>query len=1017
MSGPTLLRAGFLRQTVVHGKKYGPTTADMADERPLDHVMKWIESKMMRPARDSTDRVLILESSTGSGKSTVIPPEYYHRFFEAQHKNIACTQPRVLTSVEIPSQSILPYHTREALAANKQPNRKPLELGKNIGYQNSVLTKKPTRGIIYMTVGVLMQQLNIMADEDFMNKYGILIIDEAHERSVSLDTTLYLLKRFLNHNQKNKDCPLVLIMSATLDVAKFADFMMDDVDAADRYKNIMRVEGFTYPIEDRWLDVTSSNYCTEAVNTVIQIHANYEDFMDPNASEAERAEAAKLAKELKPLPEPKPREPREDAGTNDKSKRGGATSSQAGKKKLALSPAPKGKASGLRQADILIFVNGAADLRRVKKGVEKLNQLPYFQKYPVMPLELTSDAVTSQTPDYRALFQDIEKLAVAVDSPNGGTKLVKPTRRVVVSTNVAETGVTIDTLRYVIDTGFYKSAEFCPTMGVSMLVNKPVTQSMHRQRRGRVGRKGEGISYSLFTQETYDGLHTMQYPDIVKDQVVSDILTIIIREQDHTSEMQKARSLHEAISEVYPKVFGAKTVGISLRDLPLMDVPSTDSLHYSVDKLYVLGLIDAKCVPTQLGIIASKFRFVSLECIRMILAGYAWGASIIDLVTLAAFLQFPKNNVFIGMRETSFLHAERAGEFNIFTSGKKDSAGQDSREYQNSEKTRMFMADDFLRLLVVFREVSNRIQELESSLFSADESDDDEAPGDLGSRPELEPAASTSDTSTSDTSTGAPAPAAFATPPGATPSTSVYPDSTKVGENTSIDDNDDNVTAPHADPVLEEAKEEQATEGAVKEGGKDRSGAKSDDDSDSSDEETYFGGGDFKKKHHGNQKDSRPRQGRPKSPLEQYLGDRGINYSGFLQVIERRDEIIQMMASMGFNPYHGWHDSMEHIMYRSEEEKMRYVQRVKQCLYEGFKCNVATWDAASKKFNTLKAHVPLEIESDLMRFQPRFIIYDSILMIGDSTEMYAAKINYLGILDGFVEVDTNFEAIVSPSDA
>lgn len=994
MSGPTLLRAGFLRQTVVNGKKYGPTTAEMAEERPLDHVMKWMESKMMKPARNSTDRVLILESSTGSGKSTVIPPEYYHRFFEAQHKNIACTQPRVLTSVEIPSQSILPYHTREALAAAKQPNRKPLELGKNLGYQNSVLTKKPTRGIIYMTVGVLMQQLNIMADEDFMNKYGILIIDEAHERSVGLDTTLYLLKRFLNHNQKNKDCPLVLIMSATLDVAKFADYMMDDVDATDRYKNIMRVEGFTYPIEDRWLEVTSSNYCTEAVNTVIQIHANYTDFLD-GAPEAELQEAEKLAKELRSTKiSPPVRVEEDDKKKHNDKKHGGAP-----KKKLTLSEPKK---SELRQTDILIFVNGAADLRRIKKGIEKLNQLPYFQKYPVMPLELTSDAVTSQNPDYRALFQDINKLAVAVNSRDGGTKLLRPVRRVVVSTNVAETGVTIDTLRYVIDTGFYKSAEFCPTIGVSMLINKPVTQSMHRQRRGRVGRKGEGISYSLFTQETYDALHVMQYPDIVKDQVVADILTIIIRETDHTSEMHKARHLREAIDEVYPRIFPKSSV--SLNELPLMDAPSTDSLHYSLDKLFLLGFIDANCIPTQLGIVASKFRFVSLECIKMILAGYAWGAPIIDLITLAAFLQFPKNSVFIGLRESSFLHAERAGEFNLFNS--RDQKRSPEGAYQDSEKTRMFMADDFLRLLVVFREVSNQIQELESSLFTAEESDEELEVAKVFESTELE---TTSDTPVKpEEPTAKPTEVVKPEEPAATsaedkPATSVYADKTKVGENTSIDDSDNIVSA---DPVLESAKAEEPEE--AKEGG-----AESNDEvnSDSDDDEVYFGGGDAKKKHN-QHKDSNQRSGRPKSPLEQYLGDRGINYSGFLQVIERRDEIIQMMASMGFNPFHGWHDSIEYLTYRSEADKLSYVQKVKQCLYEGFKCNVAAWDASVSKFSTLKSHLPLNIESDLMRFQPKFIIYDSILMIGDSNEMYEAKINYLGILDGFVEIDTNFEAVV-----
>lgn len=995
MSGPTLLRAGFLRQVVVNNRKYGPTAADLKDVRPVDHIMKWCEPRIGKSGRSLADRILILESSTGSGKSTVLPPEYYHRFFESQYKNIACTQPRVLTSVEIPSQSILPYHTREALDAAKFPSRKPLELGKNLGYQNSVLTKKPVRGIIYMTVGVLMQQLSIMSDEDFMKKYGVIFLDEAHERSIGLDITIYLLKRFIDRNYKSPECPLVIIMSATLDVGKFADYMMGDLEPSARYSNIISVEGFTFPIEDRWTKQVSSNYCADAINRVLQIHtAEYADFLE-NAELAEAAEfIAKLKKEgvsMEAVPV---------FQHDDKQKHGGSKDS---KLKLKENIAPKS------QADILIFVNGASDLKKIKKGIERLNKHPFFQRYPIMPLELTSDAVTSQNPDYRALFQDASKLLVPVEDANGTTKLLRPYRRVIVSTNVAETGVTIDTLKHVIDTGFYKSAEFNPTVGVSMLVNKPVTQSMHRQRRGRVGRKGPGVSHSIFSEDSYQNMHVMQYPDIAKDQITQDLLTILIREYD-TEGVFQGTSLKESIAAKYESVIG-KAKPVNIRELGLLDSPSADSLHFALDKLFLLGFIDAQSKPTRLGIIASKFRFVNLECIKMILSGFAWGASIIDLVTLAAFLQFPKTALFANMREADFLHSLRQNEFSLFESD------NDRHKMQKSEQSRMFVADDFIRLLLIFREVNDKISELkpEGAPNDDDSSDDDLPKKTIVMAVPAEPSKpDTKDESKLE-------PLAFETPSGPVPTVFMGPKDT-VGENTSLDTSENTASSDKIRDLEDEGKKEEnvkqtsdTKDQAVK-GGDFASGIDSMSENgelaeeSSSDDEVYFGGGKpFNK--HSPTKSFKPMKAR--TPLEQYLGDRGMIASGFTQIVERRDEIIHMLASMGFNPYQGWRESLDQVVDGSETEKLAFVKKIKQCLYEGFRNNVAVWDAAAGTFRTLKSHLKLPIESDLMRFQPKFLIYDSILMTGDSINMYEAKLNYLGVLDGFVEVDINFEALIS----
>lgn len=60
-------------------------------------------------------------------------------------------------------------------------------------------------------------------------------------------------------------------------------------------------------------------------------------------------------------------------------------------------------------------------------------------------------------------------------------------------------------------------------------------------------------------------------------------------------------------------------------------------MHSSLDRLYTAGAIYINTTPTAVGVLMNKFRFIGLESIRMILAGYAWDAAIIDLVTIAAF--------------------------------------------------------------------------------------------------------------------------------------------------------------------------------------------------------------------------------------------------------------------------------------------------------------------------------------------------------------------------------------------
>ena len=218
-----------------------------------------------------TDRILIIRSSTGSGKSTLLPPEFYHLFYEKDSRNIACTQPRVLNALSLPAE-IVPWHSAEHLAKTGKTQRTPLKLGQNIGYQTGNFIQKPPSGIVYMTIGILQAQLNVMTIVDFMNKYSVIFIDEAHERSINLDNTLFLLKRLVSNSYQNPKCPFVVIMSATLDTHLYCDYMLDSVPKTKRYKNIIDIKGNVYEITDNFLKYPAESYINSAIELLITLH-------------------------------------------------------------------------------------------------------------------------------------------------------------------------------------------------------------------------------------------------------------------------------------------------------------------------------------------------------------------------------------------------------------------------------------------------------------------------------------------------------------------------------------------------------------------------------------------------------------------------------------------------------------------------------------------------------------------------------------------------------------------------
>ncbi|KAM0259567.1 hypothetical protein ACHAQJ_003293 [Trichoderma viride] len=149
---------------------------------------------------------------------------------------------------------------------------------------------------------------------------------------------------------------------------------------------------------------------------------------------------------------------------------------------------------------ILVFLPGENEIQRVCKLVrEETNGLDVF-------------------PLYSALSASDQRMALNSSGPN---------RKCIVSTNVAETSLTIKDIVYVIDSGLSRQLIYNPRLRISVLGVRPISQASAKQRMGRAGRTRDGVCYRLYSKEDYDRMAPSTEPAIRCSSVDSVILRLV----------------------------------------------------------------------------------------------------------------------------------------------------------------------------------------------------------------------------------------------------------------------------------------------------------------------------------------------------------------------------------------------------------------------------------------------------------------------------------------------------------
>lgn len=191
----------------------------------------------------SEHQVMIIVGETGSGKTTQIPQYLIEDGYTKDGKLIGCTQPRRVAAMSV---------------ANRVAEEMQTKVGNQVGYSIRFEDCTSERTVLkYMTDGMLLREFMTQPD---LASYSVIIIDEAHERTLHTDILFALIK---DVSRARPDLR-VLIASATMDAQKFSEYF-DDAP-------IFNIPGRKYPVDILYTKSPEANYVAAAVTTIFQIH-------------------------------------------------------------------------------------------------------------------------------------------------------------------------------------------------------------------------------------------------------------------------------------------------------------------------------------------------------------------------------------------------------------------------------------------------------------------------------------------------------------------------------------------------------------------------------------------------------------------------------------------------------------------------------------------------------------------------------------------------------------------------
>ena len=390
-----------------------------------------------------SNQAVVVESPTGSGKTTQLPVILHEAGYSRQGI-IGVTQPRRIAAVSV-----------SEFIARQMETPLPGLVGYKMRFEDR--TNAQTK-IKIMTDGMLLQEMKL---DPWLSKYSLLVVDEAHERSLNIDFILGLLKRVLESRRDFK----VIVSSATINAAVFSAYFGECP--------VVKIDAQRFPV------------------TLVYDPPVIENYLPDNIAARRRGGDAGR-RFSKPV----------SSGEENTRKSSGESAMDA---ILAKTEAIITRfISEKREGDILVFLSGE---KMIKECMSRLAFSSVGKSLHLLPL-------------YGRLGKE-EQERVFDPAPRGKTK-------VVISTNIAETSVTIDGITAVIDSGLAKLNWYNPRTFTSSLVEAPISKASANQRKGRAGRTREGTCYRLYNRQDFENRPLFTTEEIFR----TDLSEVILRMAD-----------------------------------------------------------------------------------------------------------------------------------------------------------------------------------------------------------------------------------------------------------------------------------------------------------------------------------------------------------------------------------------------------------------------------------------------------------------------------------------------------
>lgn len=461
------------------------------------------EQVIMETINDNS--IVILTGETGSGKTTQVPQFLYEAGY-AEKKMIGITEPRRVAAISMSKRVAHEMSLSSDIVSYL------------IRFEGN--TTDQTK-IKFMTDGVLLKEI----ESDFLlNKYSVIILDEAHERSVYTDILVGLLSRIVPLREKRGSPLKLIIMSATLRVEDFTN----NRQLFKVPPPVLSVEARKFKVATHWNKFTADDYVSEAYNKVLKIHSKLPEggilvFLTG------QKEVTNLVRKLRKAFPCKAPEKGKGKGKGKKAaKDANATAVSTYDPydsdqdefdiRMAIKEAKKAKKKF------------ATDLRLPKVDLDNYKLPEYDTEADLHEQDDESDtelgtdtnlehltALSSRQPLWVLPLYSLlptHKQQRVFDPPPEGARLC------VVTTNVAETSLTIPNIKYVVDSGRQKTRLYDKVTGVSAFVVTFASKAAAEQRKGRAGRTTDGHCYRLYSRAKFDNdFIEFAVPDIQKKPV------------------------------------------------------------------------------------------------------------------------------------------------------------------------------------------------------------------------------------------------------------------------------------------------------------------------------------------------------------------------------------------------------------------------------------------------------------------------------------------------------------------